>query len=120
MSECKHEYLLDVQGGFYYCPNCPDEWTIQDLLKERIENRARIKALEEENRTLQAALSIDKSIDEQFGKARRKILVLEGVVEEIRGHVEFLEAGVDGVEGDIYKQNFYNDLKRTLSKLGEV
>ena len=46
MSECKHEYLLDVQGGFYYCPNCPDEWTIQDLLRADIENHARIKALE--------------------------------------------------------------------------
>ena len=46
MSECKHEYLLDVQGGFYYCPNCPDEWTIQDLLRTDIENQARIKALE--------------------------------------------------------------------------
>ena len=46
MRDCRHEYLLEVQGGFYYCPNCPDEWTIQDLLRMDIENQARIKALE--------------------------------------------------------------------------
>lgn len=41
-----HEYKLDVQSNFYYCENCPDEWTIQDLLRADIENQARIKALE--------------------------------------------------------------------------
>ena len=46
MSEHEHEYQLDVQGGFYYCGNCSDEWTIQDLLKECIISRKRIKALE--------------------------------------------------------------------------
>lgn len=46
MSEHEHEYKLDVQGGYYYCESCDDEWSIQELLKERIENQARIKALE--------------------------------------------------------------------------
>jgi len=46
MSEHEHEYALDVQGGFYYCESCDDDWSIQDLLKEHIKNQARIKALE--------------------------------------------------------------------------
>ncbi len=46
MSEHEHDYQLDVPGNYYYCESCPDEWSIQDLLKERIENQTRIKALE--------------------------------------------------------------------------
>lgn len=53
-------------------------------------------------------------------KQANRLKALEGVVEEIKEHVEFVESSVDGVGGDIYKQNFYLDIKRTLSKLEEV
>jgi hypothetical protein len=66
MSEHEHEYQLDVQGGYCYCESCDDEWSIQELLKERIENQARIKALEGVVEAVRQFLELDMELDDKL------------------------------------------------------
>lgn len=52
----------------------------------------------------------------KFNEMTARIRELEDIVGKIRGHVEFLEKGVDAIGGDIYKQQFYLSIKQILSE----